>query len=278
MVCIFIILSNLTIATVSAPSSDPNTVPPTTDQTTSSKPVLIYYPVGEDDSVRVCQKCYSCLWKGKMPVLAVKNNFDFGEVPEVLKKLNGVECKMISKIVPFINLVDRRGGQHGTKGRVIAYKNRYASITHILPRHPDTIGIVRVVFPDQRNRPNAQYYNIRPAYLREALQWLVANNWLYRDIIIDENLLQHLETEQLQPPEIRVDDLPDILEETVTAPRESNGDSNDANATVVQNSDDPYFELPTECSFVQDREKGDFEDTVNDQLRDLLPQVHTTQK
>ena len=98
----------------------------------------------------------------------------------------------------------------------VCYCNRLASLAYILPRHPHDIEIIKVMFPDSNNHINPKQYQIHPGHLRAALLWLKTNNFLYTDVIIDENLLEQLQTTTYTPVELSAKSLPQMPDHNFT--------------------------------------------------------------
>ena len=73
------------------------------------------------DIIYLCKSCERCLKRRKVPVKALRNSLDFGEVPEELQGLNMQEERMIGVIncvTSIIKLGNYAGGQYGLKGGI----------------------------------------------------------------------------------------------------------------------------------------------------------------
>ncbi|KAL1664947.1 hypothetical protein GGF50DRAFT_126842 [Schizophyllum commune] len=90
--------------------------------------------------------------------------------------------------------------QRGMKGHIIIYPQRPSDIAKLLPPSLDDIqAAICVLFigsnppsPDWL-RQHAKPLTARPAKVRAALRWLKANNRLYKDIVINEAVLQEMD-------------------------------------------------------------------------------------
>ena len=71
---------------------------PLKNHRTDTHPSYNDQSIDNDKEVHICKRCYKGL-KSKPDVLkfSSKNNLDFGEIPEVLKRLNIRELKMVKK-------------------------------------------------------------------------------------------------------------------------------------------------------------------------------------
>lgn len=224
-------------------------------------PVLLY---PEDDGcyVHVCKECNRYLKKQKVPPCAILNGFEFGDIPIVLSRLNSIEKKMISRVVPFVKITAAKGGQYSHQGHAVSYRNRFCAVAHILPRHPRDCMELHVAFPDENNSFSGNKYSVQPRYLREALEWLIENNHLYRDVRINEDLLVILE-EPFELPEVDIAVVPDL-------PRSSVSGSGEAEEQFVDG------ELPCVNTLVHNLE-DDFQNTsLQQHLTELLPKQGTT--
>lgn len=71
----------------------------------------------------ICTTCRGQHKKGKLPTLAVKNGLMFPEIPEVVRDLKSLEERMVSPVVPFMQMRDLMphalNPQLGIKGSVI---------------------------------------------------------------------------------------------------------------------------------------------------------------
>jgi hypothetical protein len=68
-----------------------------------------------------CDRCIKCLKQKKMPPLCVLNNLQVVKIPDVLKKLNIAEQKMISMAHAYMKVVILPYGQKAINGQVINF-------------------------------------------------------------------------------------------------------------------------------------------------------------
>ncbi len=147
-----------------------------------------------DNCANVCIECWNDLKKREplLPQFAKINGMNFGTIPPELSCLNRMEIGMISRVIPLVQVIYLRGGQLATSRNCIAFKRKVLDVVNRLPRAPRDTGIVYVKSPSSQRGVYGRYA-VRPKHVREALDWLMQNNYRYRTIVIDEPLLQEFE-------------------------------------------------------------------------------------
>ena len=127
------------------------------------------------------------------PSKAYWSKLDPGPIPPEIEVLTQAEQRLLSRIIPFVKIVkfDGRFGQYGFKGQAILFAQDLLEISEklpqMLPRSPEDAGIV-VVTENLENLNITRQFSISRPNIYAALQWLVVNNPLYRDVIIDQNI------------------------------------------------------------------------------------------
>jgi hypothetical protein len=186
---------------------------------------LLLEPQGVDqvtNVVNLCDDCFLDLERNRLPAFSLANNMWIGEQPECLRSLTLVERLLIAKHLPTAYVVKlypkQAGAAHwdssqlysGFKGCVSTYaldpKQVQSMVDgNLLPSPPIILSAtvaVTFVTPTGKHEfcfPKALY--ARRSKIREALEWLKANNALYKDIVISEERLEQI-------PE---DDVPDEI-------------------------------------------------------------------
>ncbi|KAJ7090159.1 hypothetical protein C8R44DRAFT_545206, partial [Mycena epipterygia] len=96
--------------------------------------------------------------------------------------------------------------QRGVKGHIIIYPQQPSKLATILPPPIDEItSLVCVLFvcssppSPEWLREHAKPLAVNAHRVRQALQWLKIHNPLYRDVSLNEECLQHLETNPVLP-------------------------------------------------------------------------------
>ncbi|XP_063899054.1 uncharacterized protein LOC135119158 [Helicoverpa armigera] len=146
-------------------------------------------------TILLCHRCKNHLTSKKKtcgPAKAYWNNLDPGEVPDIIKQLTQPEQRLLSRIIPFVKIVKYDGlfGQYGFRGQAVLFAQDIFEVTetlpNILPRSTDGIGMV-VITEHLENLNVSREYNISRSRVYEALRWLINNNPLYHDVIIDNS-------------------------------------------------------------------------------------------
>jgi len=86
---------------------------------------------------------------------------------------------------------DGRFGQYGFKGQAILFAQDLFEVTEklpqMLPRAPTDSRLV-IITENLENLNITRQFSVSPPKVYAALQWLVDNNPLYQDVIIDRNI------------------------------------------------------------------------------------------
>ena len=115
-----------------------------------------------------------------------------GEIPECLKKLTYVEECCIKLAQPVSHIYCRKGGKTGMVGHTISFERNVQSIADVLPRLPQDLPFI--VLETDGKKPIE--FSVRPQVLREALEYLKANNEAYQHIVISNDNIDHYEQSQ----------------------------------------------------------------------------------
>jgi hypothetical protein len=141
------------------------------------------------------------------PPKAYWNKLDPGEIPDCIKVLSRVETGLLSRIHAYVKVIKFDGtfGQYGFKGLSTVFAKDIFEVTdkvNVLPRASNDANII-IVTEVLENLDKTYEYKIDRSRLLTALRWLVANNPLYKDVIIDEEV--HLDENDIvrtiQPPQ-----------------------------------------------------------------------------
>jgi len=137
-----------------------------------------------------CNRCYSEETSPKK--FSAGNNMDPGEVPEELRDLTEIEEMLIAQVFTVVSVYRLRGGQHGYRGNVINFPQDIQEFTKQLPRQPSSLDVL-VVRRQTANEPTAfRDFIVRREKVARALLWLKKHNGYYKDITIDNEILQTL--------------------------------------------------------------------------------------
>jgi len=146
----------------------------------------------------VCQEAWPALSKYKIcnrckrdksfpKKFSYANDMIPSQVPNELSDLSQAEEMLIARALPFMNIYCKpEGGQRAYKGHVITFPTDIQIVANILPNLLEDIPIIRVT--------SCENYKSRVPRdkVLVALSWLVENNPLYRDVIIDQSRLNSL--------------------------------------------------------------------------------------
>ena len=114
------------------------------------------------------------------------NNMIPSPVPVELQDLSQTEEMLIARAFPVMNIYCKpRGGQRAYKGHVITFPTSIQTIASTLPHCPRELPIVRLVSASGSYK--SKDFRVRRNSVLNALRWLIENNPLCRNVIIDEN-------------------------------------------------------------------------------------------
>lgn len=147
------------------------------------------------DKMITCHRCKNSLCtRGRLPSQVYWNSMDPGQIPEELKVLSFVETRMIARLISYKKIVKCEGrfGQYGLKGQAILFAQDVSEvqsmIVDVLPRKMNQIDLIMVV-ESRDNVHRQKELKVKCQNLKNALEWLVKNNQLYKDLQINlENL------------------------------------------------------------------------------------------
>ena len=138
----------------------------------------------------ICRTCKTSINKCKVPKLSVANKCGFPESrPEL--NLHPLEERLIALRIPFMQIKELpRGGQFCLKGNVVNVPVKVNTTVFSLPRNLAQTQTVPVKLKRKLcyNKCEA-VENVRPTKVIKALEWLVQNSMLYKEIEIDKNQL-----------------------------------------------------------------------------------------
>ena len=142
----------------------------------------------------ICITCHRTLVRQKMPCQAVANGLLLPPIPDELQHLSRLEVRCISLRIPFMRIhAMKKGGVGRITGPCINVPSTLEPITHILPRVPEDTHLILIKLKRMlvyRSSYLEDY--IRPNVVMEALKWLIKHNPHYKDVVVDDNWLEHL--------------------------------------------------------------------------------------
>ena len=120
------------------------------------------------------------------------NSLELEDIPAELSDLNVLEKRLISLQIPFMKMVALpRRKQQAIHGPAVNVPTSLAPVCTLLPRIPSQVQLVALKLKRKLSyRGHYMYDYVRPAKVLVALQWLIANNPLYRDVLINDNWQQ----------------------------------------------------------------------------------------
>ena len=166
---------------------------------------------------RMCRPCESSLQKKKTPALSLANGMWIGEVPLVLKILTLPERILVARYflaAYIVKLYPKKKGARtwaegnalhsGLQGNVSTYRLNTVDIATLMGQRtmPPPCRIlaatVGVTFVGPQNLPEKTlpgFLRVNRNRVRDALEWLKANNPIYADIVICADRLGELPTD-----------------------------------------------------------------------------------
>lgn len=179
-------------------------------------PALTFDDQGSPSTGMICQECLGSLSEDEMPKFSLANNLWLGDVPFQLSRLTLPERILISRYYPAAYIVklypkqqgatswDEKQLHRGLRGNVSTYRldpQQVATVicgsgTSEMPPPAKilsaTVGVTFIGPKGLTTKSMPAMFRVRRSAVREALQWLKANNPIYADIEISEDRLQEL--------------------------------------------------------------------------------------
>ena len=138
-----------------------------------------------DGKKYICKTCHLKVIKGRLPCQAVVNNLYVDDIPTELESLKKLEQILIAKRIVFEKIaVMPKGQQRKIKGAICNVPVECDQTCSILPRPTERSGIILLKLKLEF-RGHVYFEAVRPEFILAALNWLKANNVLYKDIKID---------------------------------------------------------------------------------------------
>ncbi|GBM01464.1 hypothetical protein AVEN_209285-1 [Araneus ventricosus] len=164
----------------------------------------------------VCRRCNTHLKSSKShaPSKAYWNNLLPGDISGEIAALTEPERRFLQRIIPYVKVIKFPGrfGQYGFKGHATLFALDIFEVSEklpeMLPRSSTDVGIV-VVTETLENLNVSRDYNISPDRVYKALDCLIANNPLYKDVRVNrfarlntQDVIRVIPTQQQRPNEI----------------------------------------------------------------------------
>ncbi|KAJ3561239.1 hypothetical protein NP233_g10314 [Leucocoprinus birnbaumii] len=174
---------------------------------------IFHDTVQPGDAIDICAECLRRLQHNKLPPLALANNMWIGPVPFQLRVLTLAECILVAIYYPTAYIMklypkdpsvrywDPNTLNLGLKGNVSTYPLDPQEVARFMEDSTmpppatilsETIGVTLIGLRGFPERTMPDILKVRRSRVRDALQWLKANNPLYADIVISEERLQAL--------------------------------------------------------------------------------------
>ncbi|KAJ3475999.1 hypothetical protein NLI96_g11457 [Meripilus lineatus] len=159
----------------------------------------------QGDRVRLCRYCHAQLKRRAVPRKALVNGLWLGDVPEPLRKLNYVEKIMVAKYRHNVSVVRVAKGQRKMMANAIVFPQPVAQFARVLPPTKKELDEVLVVVFTGAKAPSAADFKrtpflVRPAVVKDALDWLIANHSDYADVVLSLENLKEYESDPEKPP------------------------------------------------------------------------------
>ena len=151
--------------------------------------MIKFMPKAHNSIHYMCITCKNHLRKGKLPQQAAINGLLLDAVPKELAQLTDLEAILIAQRIFFMKILALpRGKQLGINGSIVNVSIDVQTTSHVLPRPPSQLGLIPLKLKRKLSyKGHVHHQFIRPHLIHQALQWLVVNNPLYKQIEIADN-------------------------------------------------------------------------------------------
>ena len=143
-----------------------------------------------DGNVYICLTCHRYLLKKKVPCQSVSNKLELFDFPNSLRDIRKLERILISQRILFSKIMIMHKGEFPKlRGAICNIPNPNPDVCTVLPRGSDSSGVVNV----ELKRKLAYRFpvisqQVRPEKIALWLNFLVSHNYLYKDVIISDDL------------------------------------------------------------------------------------------
>ncbi|CAK1579110.1 unnamed protein product [Parnassius mnemosyne] len=134
-------------------------------------------------NIITCSRCSNNIKKHNTPPQAYWNKMSVAAIPTEIDDLSEIEKRFICRVVPFLKIikVQNRLSQDWCKEQAIIFAQDVVELVEQLPLEPNQTGLVFVV-KSRENVEHSREFQIDVGKLQLALQWLLMNNALYKDV------------------------------------------------------------------------------------------------
>ena len=147
----------------------------------------------QSTAFKICGRCKRDKTLPKK--FSIENKMIPSSVPSELSNLSQVEEMLIARALPFMNIYCKpKGGQRGYKGHVITFPTDVQHVANVLPNLLQDLPLVSI---GNSEKYKSKEFRVRRSKVLDALKWLVHNNSLYSDIVIDESRVFELPVDDL---------------------------------------------------------------------------------
>lgn len=148
------------------------------------------------DSVYICQTCHDQFRKKNFLTISVRNDLEFPKDPECIKELTSLEERLVSPIVPFMQIPELQRSalnpQLGIKGSVVNIPVEIPEMIQTLPRTVDRLQTIQLKFKRRLNHASTYIkQSVNRAKVCTVLAYLIGKS-LYEkyDTRLDEEFIQ----------------------------------------------------------------------------------------
>jgi Helitron helicase-like domain at N-terminus/PIF1-like helicase len=159
-------------------------------------------------NLETCVECSSSLSRQCIPKFSLRNNLYRGVLPDDLKDITWIEEKVCAlhrvsaDVARLFNAEHDESLPYRLVGNTCAYPTNVPSTARILPRLPaDVNGSLTVVFVGSSFNANKlpPLFRVRRRIIQRFLNFLAANNPLYADVPISEEILAQYPEDGILP-------------------------------------------------------------------------------
>jgi hypothetical protein len=159
----------------------------------------------------LCKDCHLAFSKAQIPKFCAANKMWIGDVPDELKDLTIVEEKLIAIYRHNSCIIKLQSPFHSSstsqsalRGNAITFPQNVPNIASSLPLAMSTLcDTIKIIFIGSHMPPRSQsrkILTVRKQKVLRALQWLIQNNILYRNITINMENVNDLPDNDIPEP------------------------------------------------------------------------------
>lgn len=137
---------------------------------------------------KICHPCHNAFSKARLPKLSFRNKLELDRIPNELANINTLEERLLAKKLVYMKIIALRVSDFAAlRGHCSNVAMPNTSVCELLPRLPNNAQIIPIKLKRKLAfKGHIDFKLININRLETALNWLKANNPLYRNVEVEK--------------------------------------------------------------------------------------------